>query len=1771
MKTGDGLKRFLLTYFLLLSFAFGAAAKETGEVASIVISPSGGSVKVGDKLNFTAEALDESGEPIRKTKISWSASGGVGDIKDNGLFTATAPGEGLVTATAGSESESVSVTVTAPEESPPPGQGPDGNNGNGPPEEPGDDTPPPDPDPEPVPDPSPGPEPSPVPDPEPEPTPEPTPTPDPEPTPSPDPEPTPTPDPEPSPSPTPSPEPTPEPSPAPDPAPTPPPGDTSFTVSFLREKDNGKTSGFGPAVAEGGTATISGFHSPLNFLNGMELFFPQGSLTEDISILLRLPGFVPLDDAGEAAFSDGVLMAVEFEVRVDDTPIAPYRFPEPIRLTIPYQPPLLEKLGVDPADLQLFYLTADGDLDGEGIENVVVDTVNERIVCEVEYFNIIALTLPDAEPVMSVQPSSLDFGEVALDGTVSEVLEIANTGTGALEITGIESDNTAFTVDPATAIIPPQGSAQVTVTFAPGEYGDYSGAITVAGDDPVNSLLSVAVSGSCAGARMRLPDTTLAFGEVAVGETSTERFDISNTGNRELVIASIESGDPAFSVEPSSGVIPPGETMSAAITFAPTARGDHAAEIAIECGDGSTGAVAITGTAISPGIAVEPASLDFGEVALDWTVSEILEIANTGTGALEITGIESDNTAFTVDTATAIIPPQGSAQVTVTFAPGEYGDYSGAITVAGDDPVNSLLSVAVSGSCAGARMRLPDTTLAFGEVAVGETSTERFDISNTGNRELVIASIESGDPAFSVEPSSGVIPPGETMSAAITFAPTARGDHAAEIAIECGDGSTGAVAITGTAISPGIAVEPASLDFGVCLTGETAMKTITVANTGNAPLTITGISIDDPAFTAELSGDTVEPGSTAEIIVSYAPAAAREHDAALVIESSDPDAPILHVPIAGAADWPRKVDVSLADVNGGGTVTLNDCPWPYDFLNGLTISFPGGSLDNGVGISLKLPSSLTLDEANGGVTFSPDILTAVAFEVVRDGEVISPYYFKKPVTLALPFDTDRLNDTGWDPGDLRMYFKDGGPFDSQGIGAVSVDHERGVISATVAHFSEIVVSSVEQFTLTGMIWGADGVTVTLDGDSSASMVVNSGHYYQFSVDKGGTYNVTASKEGYTFTPDRAIFAKVSADQAIDMTAEPDDSQTDTEEPATSPDDTGDPEPDDGTDYQTGEEPPADTAAPDGPDGDDPDTRFDDDPANMPPTGTPSNGSDDSDDSNEDMDPANRPPPATPGSGSGDTNDDPAPVDDGGPDDGTVDDEPADDDSPPTEPDPTPPPQTEPDAGDPGSVPSGDPVDTPDEDPGEDDDTPVTRPSMKIGTSSIDLGAVPVGRSSAASFTLENSGDGELVVHSIASDNDAFSVIPSSVVVAPGGSEKVTVTFRPESAGGQHGEITIESNDPDAPTFIVAVTGTGAVSSMTVSPQVLSIGYVETGARGSAEFVISNPGRSALTVEDIVCGDPRFSVDANGFAIPPGDSWTVTVFFEPDVKGARNCAVTIISDASENGTATVDVSAVGVEMLEYTFSVRENESLVVFGIQYPLDFLNGMKIHFPEGSLAEEISLSLELPGFARVLADEGEVLFGGDILAAVSIDVSVDGRVIEPYHFNTPVEVTLPYDEESLAELGLDPFDLGLFFVTDEGELDGDGVSDIVVDPDRRTVTASVAHFSTIALAEKPPEPVAVETGTPARFTLAQNVPNPFNAATVIGYELAEDSRVRIDVFSVIGQRVTTLEDGFRAAGRHSVVWNGTSDDGANLPSGVYLYRIRAGEFTDSNKLMLLR
>jgi hypothetical protein len=98
-----------------------------------------------------------------------------------------------------------------------------------------------------------------------------------------------------------------------------------------------------------------------------------------------------------------------------------------------------------------------------------------------------------------------------------------------------------------------------------------------------------------------------------------------------------------------------------------------------------------------------------------------------------------------------------------------------------------------------------------------------------------------------------------------------------------------------------------------------------------------------------------------------------------------------------------------------------------------------------------------------------------------------------------------------------------------------------------------------------------------------------------------------------------------------------------------------------------------------------------------------------------------------------------------------------------------------------------------------------------------------------------------------------------------------------------------------------------------------------------------------------------------------------------------------------------------------------------------------------------------------------------------------------------------------------------------------------------------------------------VQRSLPAAYTLSQNIPNPFNPETEIRYGLLEDGQVTVVVYDITGRMVSTRVDDWQPAGWYTVTWDGRDEEGEAIASGVYIYRLTAGRFTATKRMVLIR
>ncbi len=196
-----------------------------------------------------------------------------------------------------------------------------------------------------------------------------------------------------------------------------------------------------------------------------------------------------------------------------------------------------------------------------------------------EFLPKVKFNWEDSAPVTSgtVTPSALDFAALAPGQSSSLTVTVTNTGnqsfTPVIDTTNLPAE---FTVS-GNAVVNPNGTNDLTVTFAPTAVGTYSGSftVTIPVPDGTDIVYTVNVTGTCATVySAEVAPNPVSFGNVQVGQSATMTVTLTNTGNQSITSATIDaSGLTGFSVSPtSSGAIAPNGTQNFTVTFTPTAE-----------------------------------------------------------------------------------------------------------------------------------------------------------------------------------------------------------------------------------------------------------------------------------------------------------------------------------------------------------------------------------------------------------------------------------------------------------------------------------------------------------------------------------------------------------------------------------------------------------------------------------------------------------------------------------------------------------------------------------------------------------------------------------------------------------------------------------------------------------------------------------------------------------------------------------------------------------------------------------------------------------------------------------------------------------------------------------------------------------------------------------------------------------------------------------------------------------------------------------------------
>ncbi len=444
-----------------------------------------------------------------------------------------------------------------------------------------------------------------------------------------------------------------------------------------------------------------------------------------------------------------------------------------------------------------------------------------------------------------------------------------------------------------------------------------------------------------------MPGGVLGFGHVLSGQAAKHVLTLTNTSSTlPLTIRRISSGWPFLSTTTCGAQLATGQSCVIALTYtpinqvaadsAPPSTTSDPGTLVIESDAASSPAlIDLTGTstpafvgapANTPPIAAFAASqssLTFANTLVgNVSAPQTLTLDNTGTATINVANIQT-TPDFTVASNCSTILPGASCGLPVTFTPQSSqtgsGTRVGAIEIS-SNASTSLEFISLVGVSSPSSLTLGQNPLTFGTVLVGTNATLAEQVTNTGSGAATFTGTTTTG-AYTAASGScpalgGTLAAGATCAIQVTFAPTQSGTQAGTLSIST-SGTTQplTVPLTGTGIQSHLQISPASLSFGSIVVGSASSLSLTLDNTGTAP--ITGIALaatGDYAVTVPCAVTTLAVGGSCSLTVTFTPTAAGLRSDTLTVTSSDATSPAA-VPLTGSG----AVNGSFTFTSGGAT------------------------------------------------------------------------------------------------------------------------------------------------------------------------------------------------------------------------------------------------------------------------------------------------------------------------------------------------------------------------------------------------------------------------------------------------------------------------------------------------------------------------------------------------------------------------------------------------------------------------------------------------------------------------------------------------------------------------------------------------------------------------------------------------------------------------------------------------------------------------------------
>lgn len=564
--------------------------------------------------------------------------------------------------------------------------------------------------------------------------------------------------------------------------------------------------------------------------------------------------------------------------------------------------------------------------------------------CEEEF----AVARGDA--LLVVDPPEIDFGDAAVGVAYPAEMELKNTGSVPLDITGWTLSDGLTGEFELTGVPDALGAGareMATLTFAPTSPGVREGVITFETDSPKEPIVEVKVRGRGVEPAIVANPPSIDFGRVLLGRTETATVVLTNTADRNVtVLRASNDGTPEISASLLRTDLAPGDTIELVVSYAPADVGPDQTIITIL--DNSPRAealgVMVRGEGVDTDVVVEPLALSFSSLFVGETRTLPFFIRNIGTEPHQVTELVfvSSNTQSTVELAldpmtTPNVPftlaGGASQQIDVVYTPVDDTDDVDQVRIQATGAPNPI-QVMINGTAdvmPTPRIDVQPAMLDFGQVEVAQNRALNLTIGNLGTADLAMTADVSIEPAgtpytlMNAPAASDVFRPMDTTTFAVSFAPTAVGiAPAAEVVIRSDDPSTPVVRVPlsgeGTMMAvPAIYVDPNPLVFGAVPRGTRASRSVLIRNDGTAPLVLNLVRLSNNAgmrFTLPsppASPTTLAPTQSTTFNVEYFDSGiVATYNGALEITSNDPGGTVV-VPITASTDPPppAMTDISV--------------------------------------------------------------------------------------------------------------------------------------------------------------------------------------------------------------------------------------------------------------------------------------------------------------------------------------------------------------------------------------------------------------------------------------------------------------------------------------------------------------------------------------------------------------------------------------------------------------------------------------------------------------------------------------------------------------------------------------------------------------------------------------------------------------------------------------------------------------------------------------------